>query len=166
VLGELIGIPREDRASLPQLAYQAGDIELRDRLIANPELMNSAVEELLRTSGGGNFSRYAREDIEIADVTIRAGDLIVLNYGLANTDKRVFTAPDELDITRSPNPHPAFSHGNYYCLGAPLAKIQLTMTVNVLLAALPTLRVANPLEGMVRAPEFLGGGAEKMLLTW
>jgi cytochrome P450 monooxygenase len=240
VLGELIGVPREDRASLPQLADQAGggadpqsaasgdgalmgqmravavqkraepgedimsgvvqngatddqaalvgtllvfagmsisgvtttsigqvgsDLELRDRLIANPELMNSAVEELLRTSGGGNFSRYAREDIEIADVTIRAGDLIVLNYGLANTDKRVFTAPDELDITRSPNPHLAFSHGNYYCLGAPLAKIQLAMTLKALLAALPTLRVADPLEDVVRSTE-LDGGFAKLLLTW
>jgi cytochrome P450 monooxygenase len=240
VLGELIGVPREDRAGLPRLADQAGgmadpqsaasgdgalmgkmhavavqkraepgddimsgvvqngatddqaalvgtllvfagmsisgvtttsigqigsDLELRDRLIAHPELMNSAVEELLRTSGGGNFSRYAREDIEIADVTIRAGDLIVLNYGLANTDERVFTAPDELDITRSPNPHLAFAHGNYYCLGAPLAKMQLAMTLKALLAALPTLRVADPLEDVVRSTE-LDGGLAKLLLTW
>jgi cytochrome P450 monooxygenase len=241
VLGELIGVPREDRASLARLAHQAGSVadpqsaargeaaltcqlravaaqkraepgedimsgvvgnggtddqaasvgtllafagmttsavttssmaligsdpELRDRLIANPELMDSAVDEFLRTTGdGSNFSRYAREDIEIANVTIRAGDLIVLSYGLANNDKRVFTAPDELDITRSPNPHLAFSHGNYYCLGAPLAKMQLVMTCNALLAALPTLRVANPLEGMVRDPAFLVG-VGKLLLTW
>ena len=67
--------------------------------------MDSAVDEFLRTTGGGsNFSRYAREDIEIADVTIRAGDLVLMNYGLANFDERAFRAPDELDITRSPNP--------------------------------------------------------------
>jgi cytochrome P450 monooxygenase len=242
VLGEVIGVPREDRAVLAQLAHQAGsvadeqsaasgddglmgqmravaarrraepgedimsgaiqngltddqaasvgnllvfagmstssvttssiavigsDLELRDRLIAHPELMDSAVDEFLRTTGGGgNFSRYAREDIELADVTIRAGDLIVLSYGLANTDKRVFPAPDELDITRSPNPHLTFSHGNYYCLGAALATMQLVMTCNALLAALPTLRVANPLEGVVRSTEFLGGGVAKLLLTW
>jgi cytochrome P450 len=242
MLGELIGLPREDRANLAQLAYQtanladpqsaasgqdaltclmraaaaqkraepgddimsdivrkgftddqaaelgvvlvfagmspstnttsiiawiASDLELRDRLIANPELMDSAVDELLRITGsGGFFPRYAREDIEIADVTIRAGDLVVVSHALANSDKRVFTNPYELDITRSPNPHLAFSHGHYYCPGAPLAKIQLVMTLNALLAALPTLRVANPLEGMVRDPEFLVVGVEKLLLTW
>jgi cytochrome P450 monooxygenase len=149
------------------IARIAGDLEMRDRLIANPELMASATDEFFRKDNGNHtMPRYAREDIEIADVTIRAGDLILLNYGLANNDERVFTAPDELDITRSPNPHLTFSHGMFYCLGAPLARVHLVMTFKALLAALPTLRLAKPLEDMDRTTETLGGRFGELLVTW
>jgi cytochrome P450 len=149
------------------IARIAGDLELRDRLIANPELVESATDEFFRKDDGNHaVSRYAREDIEIADVTIRAGDLIMLSYGLANTDKRIFTAPDELDITRSPNPHLTFSHGMFYCIGAALAKMHLVMTFEALLAALPTLRLAKPLEDIGRTTEILGGGFTELLVTW
>jgi cytochrome P450 monooxygenase len=150
------------------IARIAGDPVLRDRLVADPGLMKSAVEEFLRTSGGDGFifPHYAREDIEIADVTIRANDLVLLNYGLANFDERVFPAPDEVDITRSPNPHLSFAHGMWHCAGAPLARMQLTMTFTALLAALPTLRLAKPLEGVSRTPGYLDGGPPELLVTW
>ncbi len=149
------------------IARMAGDPVLRDRLAADPGLMKSAVDEFLRTasSDGFTFPHYAREDIEIAGVTIRAGDLVLLNYPLANFDEREFPAPDEVDITRSPNPHLSFSHGMWHCTGAPLARMQLTMTFTALLAALPTLRLAKPLQDMARTPGHLGGLAE-LLVTW
>ena len=94
---------------LQGIAQSGSDPELRDQLVADPGLMRSAVDEFMRTSGlsGPVFPHYAREDIEIAGVTIGAGDLILMNLGLANFDERAFAAPDEMDITRSPNPHRA-----------------------------------------------------------
>jgi cytochrome P450 monooxygenase len=140
---------------------------LRDRLVANPELIKPAVGEFLRTAGSAEFifPHYAREDIEIADVTIGAGDLVLLNFGLANFDERAFPAPDEVDITRSPNPHLSFAYGGWHCSGAPLARMQLTMTFTALLAALPTLRLAKPLADMDRTPGYLSALAE-LLVTW
>jgi len=150
------------------IARIASDPALRDRLVADPGLMKSAVDEFLRTARGGGFTFpfYAREDIEIADVTIRAGDLVLLNFALANFDERAFPAPDEVDITRSPNPHLSFAHGMWHCTGAPLARMQLTMTFTALLGALPTLRMAKPLEDMDRTPGHLGGGLAELLVTW
>jgi cytochrome P450 monooxygenase len=149
------------------IARIASDPVLRDRLAADPGLMKLAVEEFLRTAGDGfSFPHYAREDIEIADVTIRAGDLVLLNFALANFDERAFPAPDEVDITRSPNPHVSFAHGMWHCIGAPLARMQLTMTFTALLAALPTLRLAKPLEDMDRAPGGYLDGLAQLLVTW
>jgi cytochrome P450 monooxygenase len=88
-----------------------------------------------------------------------------MNYGLANFDERAFRTPDELDITRSPNPHLAFAYGGWHCSGAPLAKMQLTTTFTALLAALPTLRLAKPLEDMDRTPGYMSSLAE-LLVTW
>jgi cytochrome P450 monooxygenase len=149
------------------IARMAGDPALRDRLAADPALMKPAVDEFLRTasSEGFTFPHYAREDIEIADVKVAAGDLLLLNYQLANFDESVFPAPDEIDITRSPNPHLTFSHGMWHCTGAPLARMQLTMTFNALLAALPGIRLAKPLEEMARTPGKLGELAE-LTVTW
>jgi cytochrome P450 monooxygenase len=149
------------------IARIATDPVLHDRLVADPGLIKSAVAEFLRTAGSAEFifPHYAREDIEIADVTIRAGDLVLMNYGLANFDERAFRAPDELDITRSPNPHLAFAYGGWHCSGAPLAKMQLTTTFTALLAALPTLRLAKPLEDMDRTPGYMSSLAE-LLVTW
>jgi len=150
------------------IARIARDPVLRDRLAANPGLVKSAVDEFLRTGGstGFIFPHYAREDIEIADITIRAGDLVLLNFGLANFDERAFPAPDEVDITRSPNPHLTFAYGMWHCSGAPLARLQLTMTFTALLPALQTMRLAKPLEDMDGAPDYLSGGLTELLVTW
>lgn len=139
----------------------------RDQLIADPELWKTALEEILRIAAHDLIMpHYAREDIEIADVTIRAGDLVLVAYGLANFDKGVFPAADEVDITRSPNPHMSFGHGMWHCTGAPLAKVYLEMAYPALLAALPTLRLAKPLEEQGRTTDTLGDGLEELLVTW
>jgi cytochrome P450 monooxygenase len=154
------------------VAQIGSDPVLRDRLIADPGLMKTAVEELLRTAKdtGPIFPHYARDDIEIGDVTIRAGDLVLLNYGLGNFDQRAFAAPAEVDITRSPNPHLTFAHGMWYCAGAPLAQMFLAMTLNALLATLPALRPAEPAPGAAAPPAAAPGAADPettgMLVTW
>jgi cytochrome P450 monooxygenase len=150
------------------IAQIASDPVLRDRLIADPELMKTALDEILRMAAinGLIFPHYAREDIEIAGVTIRPGDLVLIAYGLANFDECVFPAADDVDITRSPNPHLSFGHGMWHCTGAPLARMHLEITFPALLAALPTLRLAKPLEEQGRTTEFLGGGLGELLVTW
>ncbi len=149
------------------IARMAGDPALRDRLAADPELTRSAVDEFLRTasSEGFTFPHYAREDLEIADVKIAAGDLLLLNYPLGNFDERVFPSPEELDITRSPNPHLTLSHGMWHCVGAPLARMQLMMTFNAVLTAMPDIALTKPLEEMARTAGKLGELAE-LTVTW
>jgi cytochrome P450 monooxygenase len=151
------------------IAKIAGDAVLRDRLVADPALIRPAVEEFLRvnTSGTSIFPHYAREDIEIADVTIRAGDLVLIDYALGNSDERTFPAPDEVDITRLPNSHLTFAIGLWRCPGAPLARMHLNMVLTALLAAVPKLRLAKPQQEMAAFETgHLGGGLLDLQVTW
>jgi len=144
------------------------DLRLRDELVKNPELMNGAVEELLRTASSGGFAlpHYAREDIEVGGVTIRAGDLILLDYALANLDETAFSEPDRVDIKRTPNPHVTFAHGLWNCMGAPLARMQLRLAFNALLRRFPDMRLAVPLSEIGRSSSHLGGELTNLMVTW
>jgi cytochrome P450 monooxygenase len=144
------------------------DTRLRDELVKNPELMKSAVEELLRTASSGGFTlpHYAREDIEIGGADIRAGDLVLLDYALANLDEAAFPEPDHVDVGRTPNPHVTFAHGMWNCMGAPLARMQLRLSFNALLRRFPTMRLAVPLSEIGRSSNHLGGEVTNLLVTW
>ncbi len=116
----------------------------RDKLMANPALVPSAVEEILRwTSPIGNFLRTAAEDFTLADTRIHAGDTVALFYPSANRDERVFETPYRFDITRSPNPHLAFGFGAHFCLGTNLARAELTASLTALLPYLPEFVLAG-----------------------
>jgi len=97
------------------------------RLIEERRLIPSAVEEMLRwVSPIQNMNRTATSDVELHGQTIRAGDKLLLLYGAANRDDRVFAEPHRFDVTRSPNPHVAFGgYGAHFCLGASLARLEL-----------------------------------------
>jgi cytochrome P450 monooxygenase len=144
------------------------DLGLRDELVKNPELMNGAVEELLRTASSGGFSlpHYAREDIEVGGVTIRAGDLVLVDYALANLDETAFPEPDRVDVNRKPNPHVAFAHGMWNCMGAPLARMQLRLSFNALLRRFPDMRLAVSLSEIGRSSNHLGGEVTNLMVTW
>jgi cytochrome P450 monooxygenase len=144
------------------------DTRLRDELVKNPDRMQAAVEELLRTASSGGFTlpHYAREDIELDDVTIRKGELVLLDYALANLDEKTFAEPDRVDIERSPNPHMTFAHGMWHCMGAPLARMQLRMAFNALLARFPNMRLAVPLSEIGRSANHLGGEVTNLMVTW
>jgi cytochrome P450 monooxygenase len=144
------------------------DLRLRDELVKNPELMNRAVEELLRTASSGGFSlpHYAREDIEVGGATIRAGDLVLLDFALANLDETVFPEPDRVDVSRTPNPHVAFAHGIWNCVGAPLARMQLRLAFNALLRRFPNMRLVVPLSEIGRSTNHLGGEVTNLMVTW
>ncbi|OHV24127.1 cytochrome [Parafrankia soli] len=136
-----------------------------EALRARPELIPGAVEELLRhvqLSTGGNNPRVATEDVRLGDVTVSAGEAVIVFAQSANRDEAVFDHPDELDFTRHPNHHLAFGYGTHYCLGAQLGRMELQVALAALLRRFPSLRLGVPVEELpwksgllVRAPESL-----------
>jgi cytochrome P450 len=113
------------------LLYLAEHPEQRAQLFAEPErLAHTAVNELLRVvSPVQTFGRNAAHDIEMHGETIPAGDVVLLAYGAANHDPRAFDHPDQVILDRHPNRHLAFGHGRHLCLGANLARLELTIMI-------------------------------------
>lgn len=140
----------------------------RDLVINEPKLMPQAVDEVLRTTVGSPvLPRYALEDIDIAGVTVRVGELVMLDFSLANYDPRVYQNPDKFDVTRAPNPHFTFGHGIRHCIGASLARIVLNAAYTTLLDRLPGLRLAVPLEELhAREGGRLAGGLGSLPIAW
>jgi pimeloyl-[acyl-carrier protein] synthase len=118
--------------------------EQLDLLRRNPELGQSAVEELLRFDGPIQLTeRIPRQDIEVAGQAVKKGSVVILCIAAANRDPLVFPDPHQLDITRSPNPHLAFGGGSHFCVGAPLARLEARLALRALFDRLPNLRLAN-----------------------
>ena len=97
----------------------------------------------MRAVGAFQFRRTATADTEVGGKTIRAGDKVVLFYPSANRDEAVFDDPFAFDIGRDPNPHLAFGAGLHFCLGAPLARMELVESVGLLWSRLPGLRLVE-----------------------
>src|SRR5919197_3120379 len=116
------------------------------RLRADHTLIPEAVEELLRyETPAPMFERRVLADLEVGGVTIPRGSEVALQFASANRDPAVFPDPDVLDLTRAPGPHVTFGLGIHYCLGAPLARIELAESFRALLRLAPTLApVADP----------------------
>ncbi|HEX5828146.1 MAG TPA: cytochrome P450 [Candidatus Limnocylindrales bacterium] len=125
------------------LMHLAEHPELRARLFADPDgLAHLAVNELLRfVSPVQVFGRNAAHDLELHGQTIPAGDIVLLGYGAANHDPRAFEHPDEVVLDRHPNRHVAFGHGRHLCLGANLARLELTIMIEQFAARFPDFRV-------------------------
>jgi cytochrome P450 len=116
----------------------------REALSANPELIVSAVEELLRyDSPVQKMGRIALADIHIAGKQIEKGQLVCFSFAAANRDPEQFESPNQLDIARKPNRHLAFGHGLHYCVGAALARLEGQIAINSILRSLPKLELAN-----------------------
>lgn len=115
------------------------------RLRDNPELINSAVEEILRHRGPVQSTKpgYAAEDIQLHGVTIPKGKPIMPLFGAANHDPRAFDNPQVFDIGRTPNRHLGFGHGNHFCLGAHLARAEARFGILNLLQRFPNLQLAG-----------------------
>ncbi|MEW2354922.1 cytochrome P450 [Spirillospora sp. NPDC029432] len=125
--------------------HDPAGVSLYHQLCARPELIPTAVEELLRVIPNSWFDtgqpRRAAVDTELAGVQIKAGDVILVAHDIANRDPRVFADPDRLDLARADNPHLSFGHGAHYCLGANLARLELNVALEQLTARLPALRL-------------------------
>ena len=124
-----------------------------ERLVAAPELIGPAVEELIRYDAPLQlFERTATVDTEVAGYPVRAGEKVAALLGAAARDPEVFDHPDTLDITRSPNPHLGFGAGIHYCVGAPLARVEIAAALQALITRMPNLHLAGE---PVRRPEFV-----------
>ncbi|MFJ7152333.1 cytochrome P450 [Streptomyces sp. NPDC100445] len=122
-------------------------------LRADHLLIPTAVEELLRHDTPLQlFERWVLDDIEIGGTTIPRGAEVALLFGSANHDPAVFADPGRLDLTRRDNPHVSFGAGIHYCIGAPLARMELTASLSALLRRAPTLTLTAPPE---RTPGFV-----------
>ncbi|MGW2489361.1 cytochrome P450 [Streptomyces sp. NPDC001606] len=121
-------------------------------------LVPSAVEELMRFDTPLQlFERWVLDDIEIDGTTIPRGAEIAMLFGSANRDPEVFADPDRLDLARRDNPHISFSAGIHYCIGAPLARMELAASMTALLEQAPTLAPAAEPE---RKPNFVIRGLQ------
>jgi unspecific monooxygenase len=108
------------------------------------EFFKVAVEELLRYDTPlPMFERWVLQDGEYAGVALRRGMEVGLFYASGNRDPRRFTNPDRLDLTRQENPHLTFGLGIHYCIGAPLARLELQTSFRALLRRLPAIRIAR-----------------------
>jgi cytochrome P450 len=106
------------------------------------EFMAIAVDELVRyVTPVLGFVRTVTVEHTYRGTLLEEGDRVLMLYGSANRDERVFASPDELDLTRSPNPHLAFGIGPHFCLGANLARMELTTVFQELLTRLPDITV-------------------------
>ena len=118
--------------------------EQRQKLLAEPGYLPSAVDEMLRwVSPIKNMARTVTVDVELAGVTLGAGSKAVLLYESANFDDRHFTEPEHFDIERAPNDHLAFGFGPHFCLGASLARVELRAMFERLLLRMPDLELAT-----------------------
>jgi cytochrome P450 len=130
------------------------------RLRADPTLLPTAIEELMRYDSPLQlFERTATEDVEIAGVTVVRGQKIAALLGAANRDPAVFADPDTLDVGRTDNPHISFGAGVHFCIGAPLARVELQASFGALLTRTSRLEPGAPAR---RRPEFVIRGLQEL----
>lgn len=157
--------------------------EQRDALRRDPTGIPDAVEEILRMSlsalrgerapsrapeGGADsgLPRWAKTDLIIEGITIPAGDLVLLDLHDANLDPRLVGDHPEFDTTRTPNPHLSFAHGPYFCIGAPLARLELQVLLGALLDRFPAMSLAVAPDMLRPRTHLLTGGLAELPLTW
>jgi cytochrome P450 family 142 subfamily A polypeptide 1 len=119
--------------------------EQHAKLLAHPDLMDLAVDEIVRyVSPVMSFMRTVTTDHTYGGVDLRAGERVFLLYQSANRDEDVFDAPDEFRVDRDPNPHLGFGIGTHYCLGANLARAEIGVVFTELFARLRDIRAVDP----------------------
>lgn len=109
----------------------------------NPNLMETAIEEMLRYDGALQTAEgtFVQEPIFLHGVTIPQGSMVLPAILSANRDENMFNDAEQFDVTRTPNKHLAFSHGIHYCLGAPLARLEGKIAFHILLDRCPKMRM-------------------------
>ncbi len=144
VLWNLVGGGLDTTTSLTSLSlhYLASDVELRERLIAEPELIPSATEEFLRYfSVNETLTRTVTEDTVLGGQQLRRGDVVLISWASANRDEKVFERPDEVLADRTPNQHLAFGVGPHRCIGMHLARGMFGVLLSTVLRRIPDYRV-------------------------
>ncbi|MBT2399847.1 cytochrome P450 [Streptomyces sp. ISL-100] len=157
-----------------QTAISAGVLELlRDRdglarLRKDPELLDPAIEEILRHQPVIDLNRVqvATEDIRLGGQLVRVGELVQVSLNAANRDETVFSDSARFDLTRQPNPHLAFGHGAHHCLGAALARLELKTVFSTILRRFPDLRLAVPAESLRWRGGHVTLGLRELPVAW
>lgn len=140
--------------------------EVWQRICAQPELIPAAVEEILRyESSSQTLSRETTREVEIGGVTLPAGARVVVLLGSANRDETHFPHADTFDIERAPNRHVAFGHGVHFCVGAPLARLELRIALETFAQRLPGLHLA-PDQELSHTPLLIFRGLQKLAVEW
>ena len=144
-------------ASLWHLAGNPGD---RERLVAEPELLPVAMEELLRAYAPVTMARLVKQDMDWNGCPMKAEEWVLLPFPSANRDPAAFGQADQVVIDREPNRHAAFGLGVHRCAGSHLARMELRVALEVWLAAFPVFHLADPEAvrwsgGQVRGPRTL-----------
>ncbi|MDP9868128.1 MULTISPECIES: cytochrome P450 [Streptosporangium] len=139
-----------------------------ERLLTDPSLIRTAVEETLRLDANSGFGlpRYLREQTEVSGTVLPRGTTVVCSMAAANRDESAFEAAAEMDLGRSPNPHLAFGSGAHSCLGQALARTELQVVLEVLLRRLPSLELAVPVAELERVEGLAVGGLRKVPVRW
>jgi cytochrome P450 len=144
-------------ASIWHLAKTPAD---RRRLVAEPSLLPSAIEELLRAYAPVTMARLVRQDMDFNGCPMKADDWILLSFPAANRDPEVFDRPDEVILDREPNRHAAFGLGVHRCAGSHLARMEMRVALEVWLERYPDFDLADAdavrwSAGQVRGPRVL-----------
>jgi cytochrome P450 family 142 subfamily A polypeptide 1 len=129
--------------------------------VDNPGQLKTAVEEFIRWSSPVlNMKRTATRDVELGGKTIRQDERVMVMYPSANRDEHVFVDPEDFDVKRDPNPHIAFGIGAHFCVGANLARLQIRIIFEELLARLPDIHVEPGFEVSYAPSVFVSGFLE------
>jgi cytochrome P450 len=144
-------------ASIWHLARTGAD---RKRLVAEPELMATAIEEFLRAYAPVTMARLVKEDFEFQGRAMKKDDWVLLSFPAANRDPTVFERADEVLIDREVNRHAAFGLGVHRCVGSNLARMELRVALECFLERFPEFHVADEsavtwARGQVRGPRTL-----------
>ena len=131
----------------------------RQKLVDDPSKIAIAVEEMLRwVTPIQNMNRTMTADVEVRGQKLREGDKVLLLYPSGNRDERVFRDPFRFDVERSPNDHVAFGgYGAHFCLGSPLARLELRVMFEELMRRLPDIELANDDPLPMRPSNFIVG---------
>jgi cytochrome P450 len=129
----------------------------RKRLIEEPELITSAVEELLRAYSPVTMARYVASDVEYNGCPMKEGDRVLMNFPAANRDPEKFPNPDQVILDRPVNPHIAFGVGIHRCAGSNLARMEMRVAIEEWLKRIPDFELVDPdavtwAGGQVRGP--------------
>jgi cytochrome P450 len=170
-LALLLGAGHDTSANMLALSVLAllREPARHQRFTANPAVRRTAVEELLRylTIVQLGLARVATADIEIGDVTVRAGDGVVLSLQAANRDGRQFADPGTLDLARrGAARHLAFGFGPHHCLGHLLARAELDIALSRLFDRLPRIRLAVPEAALTFKDTMDFHGLDRLPVAW
>ncbi|MGH2719429.1 MAG: cytochrome P450, partial [Actinomycetota bacterium] len=149
--------------------------DARQQIRTDPALVAPAIEEIIRypspldgpqATRRGGLPRYASAEISLEGVTIHTGDLVMFALQEADEDPVVFPHPTIFDVARTDNPHLAFSHGLHFCIGAPLARMELQALFTGLVTRFPGLALAVPLRTLKPLADRVPGAVAELPVSW